>query len=356
VSWGPEGDEPRRDEDRPDAGSGEPPPTPPDRSGSGTGWGDDQPGQRWNTGGDRLRPLNLGDVLDGTFRIAGRHWQAFALALSVAVVPLSLLSGLVFAQTMGTTPGLIETLQDPDVAQTVAEPTATELARLAGAGALSAIAGILLTPLIYGIATVVAARGYRTGAVDVGDAVRTAARRWPALLGATILAALLPALVFALPGVVVAVGLAADASAVVAIGVAGFLVSLAFAVITVIRLVLVAPAVVLEQAGPIQSLRRSNELVRGRTGMVLGTMLVVYIIVAIIGSILTLPFQVFGTALGDAVGAVAATAGQIVSSLVTNSLLGVAVVLIYFDRRVRGEGYDLSEMAGRLQDRPDPGW
>lgn len=370
MSWGPEGDEPRRDADRPDAGGGDAPqqwgeplpqrdrPAVPSASaGTAAGWGDDQPGQRWNTaGGDRLRPLNLGDVLDGTFRIAGRHWRAFALALGVAVVPLALLSGIVFAQTMGTTPGLIETLQDPEVAQTVAEPTAAELARLAGAGALSAVAGILLTPLVYGIATVVAARGYRTGTVDVGDAVRTAARRWPALLGATILAGLLPALIFLLPGVLVGIGVVADAPAVAAVGGAGFLVSLVFAVIAVIRLVLVVPAVVLEQAGPIQSVRRSNELVRGRTGMVLGTMLVVYIIVAIIGSVLSLPFQAAGTALGDAVGTVAATAGQIVSSLVTNSLLGVAVVLIYFDRRVRSEGYDLSEMAGQLQDRPDPGW
>ena len=321
-------------------------------------WGPDRDDWGGDTrGGDRLRPLNLGDVLDGTFRIAGRHWRAFALALSVAVVPLSLLSGLVFAQTMGTTPGIIETLQNPEVARSIqTQPTGAELARIVGAGALSAVAGILLTPLIYGIAVIVAARGYRTGSVDAGDSVRAAARRWPALLGATILAGLLPALIFLLPGIVVGIGVASGVETLTITGGVLFMVSLFFAVLAVVRLLLVVPAVVLEQAGPIASVRRSNALVKGRTGMVLGTMIVVYLIVAIIGSVLTLPFQFVAGALGDAVGAVAATAGQIVSSLVTNSLLGVAVVLIYFDRRVRSEGYDLSELAGELEDRPDQRW
>lgn len=372
MSWGPEGDEPRRDDsDRPATGRGEPPrqwgeplprrdrpapPPPPSPGAPDDGWGGHDGGGA-SGAGERLRPLNLGDVLDGTFRIAGRHWKTFALALGVAVVPLSLLSGLVFAQTMGTQPGIIETLQNPEVAESIqAPPSGAEIAGIIGAGALSAIAGILLTPLIYGIAVVVAARGYRSGTVDPGDSVRTAARRWPALLGATILAGLLPALIFALPAILVALGLATSTDALTLAGGVGFMVSLVFAVIAVIRLLLVVPAVVLEHAGPIASVRRSNELVKGRTGMVLGTMLVVYVIVAIIGSVLTLPFQFVAGGLGDVVGAVAATAGQIVSSLVTNSLLGVAVVLIYFDRRVRGEGYDLSELAGQLEDRPDPRW
>lgn len=328
MSWGPHGEGPRRD-------------------------GADGP----TRGGDHLRPLNLGDVLDGAFRLAGRHWKAFALALGVAVVPLSLLSGLVFAQTVGPTPGIIETLQDPEVARSLqAEPTGSELARVVGAGALSAVAGILLTPLIYGIAVVVGARGYRTGTVDPGDSVRVAARRWPALLGATILAGLLPALIFLLPGILVAIGVATGVDTLAVAGGVAFMVSLVFAVLAVVRLLLVVPAVVLEHAGPIASVRRSNALVKGRTGMVLGTIIVVYIIVAIIGSVLTLPFQFIAGALGETVGAVAATAGQIVSSLVSHSLLGAAVVLIYFDRRVRSEGYDLSELAGQLEERPESRW
>jgi hypothetical protein len=47
---------------------------------------------------------------------------------------------------------------------------------------------------------------------------------------------------------------------------------------------------------------------------------------------------------------------QIVSSLVQNALLGGAVVLIYFDRRVRTEGYDLTELAGELGERRDRPW
>lgn len=325
-------------------------------------WARDPHGDpRWGrrAGDDTLRPMDLGDVLDGMFRIARTHWRAFLIGLGVVVVPLSLLSGLLLAQTIDTTPGLLETLQDPELAQGPQPvPDAATLARVVAASALSSLATLLLTPLIYGIAVHIAATGYRAGQVDPMASVRAAARRYFALLGAGVL--VVAAFLALWIGAVVVAGVlattmgdsvASTVAAVIAIG----LVSVVAAVILAVRLALVVPAIVVEGAGPASSLRRSNDLVRGGTGRTFVTLLVMWIIVAIISFVLSLPFQaaIFG---GGPVAAAIATVGTIISSLVTNSLVGAALVLVYFDRRVRVEGYDLTELAHEVERRSETEW
>lgn len=305
---------------------------------------------------DSLRPLNLGDVLDGMFRIARSHWRAFTIGLSVIVVPLSVLSGLVLAQMFGTGPGLLESLQNPELLE-AGQPTPDpeQLVQIAITGALTGLASLLLTPLVYGVAVRIAATGYRAGDVDPMDSVKAAARRYPGLLGSTFLAYAVIVAIAVVPFVLVGLGAASENTALTVIGGIAVLAGIVCAVIAAVRLSLIVPAVIVEQAGAVSALRRSNELVKGRTGMVFGTLLVVNVIVAIIGFVLTLPFQA-GVLQGGQVGAVVTTVGSIVSSLVSNSLLGAAFVLIYFDRRVRAEGYDLSELAAELGDGHDPRW
>lgn len=360
VSWGQDPPEqPGPDRARPPAsGWGEDPPPPPGPSDGGpgpqSGWGEDP-------APNRLRPLNLGDVLDGAFRLAVAHWRGFAIGLGVVVIPLSLLSTLAVALTFGTAPGFFETFNDPEVVEGFAEGavTADDFAGVTSAfGALAAagLASLLLTPLVYGIAVHIAAVGYRAGAVDPMQSVRGAARRYFPLLGVTILLGLVPLLIFMSPLLVVLVGAATGVDALTVIGTIGFLVSLVVAVIAAIRLAVAVPALVIERVGPVQALRRSNDLVKGKTGLTLGTLLVIYIIVMIIGLVLAAPFGLVSGAVGNTTGAVIETVGSIISSLVQNALIGAALVLIYFDRRVRTEGYDLTELAGELGERRDRPW
>lgn len=289
------------------------------------------------------------------FRQAVTHWRAFLIGLGIIVVPLALLSGLVSTLAFGTAPGFVEMLQDPEVAESfVLGDVPGSIWTLAGAAIFSAIASLLLTPLIYGIAVHVAATGYRSGEVEPMNSVRAAARRYWGLLGTTILQGLVPFLILLIPFVLLIAGGAGDAGALIAIGVLGLLVSIVFAIIAIVRLVLAIPALLIERVRPVEALKRSNSLVKGKTGMVLLTLIVVYIITAVIGFVLTLPFSAGGGAVGDAAGTVITTLGQMVSSLVTNALIGVAIVLVYFDRRVRNEGYDLTELAAELGEPQDP--
>lgn len=291
------------------------------------------------------------------FRQAAKHWRAFLVGLGIIVVPLALLSGLVATLAFGTAPGFVEMLQDPELAQSfVLGDVPGNIWTLMGAAIFSAIASLLLTPLIYGIAVHVAATGYRSGEVDPMTSVRAAARRYWGLLGTTILQGLVPFLFFLVPIVLLIAGAVAETGGLAAIGGLGMLVSLVFAIIAIVRLVLAIPALLIERIGPVEALQRSNTLVKGKTGMVLLTFIVVYIITAIIGGVLTFPFSAGGGAIGDVAGAVLTTLGQMVSSLVTNALIGVAIVLVYFDRRVRNEGYDLTELAAELGEPQNPPW
>lgn len=305
-----------------------------------------------------MRPLSLGDVLDGMFRMAIAHWRAFTIAVGAVVLPLSLLSGLALTRAMGTMPGFVELVEDPELQTTIAQGTIEpgDLVGMAAAGLLSLVASLIFTPLIYGIAVHVAAVGYRDGSVEPMDSIRAAGRRYLALLGTVILIWLVPLLILLLPVVLMIIGGIAGVDALIVIGGLGVLVSAVFAVIATIRLSLSVATLMIEGVGPVEAVRRSNELVRGRTGWTFGVLLVAWIIVLIIGSVLSLPFQLGTLALGGVVGAIVVTIGSTLSSLVQNVLIGVALVLVYFDRRVRTEGYDLTQLAGELGNRRDQAW
>jgi MFS family permease len=366
---------------------------PPDEGGRDDGWGDDgrsrddgrwgsQPDRpsgtrdpqlrrdpqlgrdpKWGRDPDRdaLRPLNLGDVLDGMFRIAGRHWQAFAIAVGIIVVPLAVLSSVSTIGAVGDMRTMVSDVLEGAVTNPGAPPDPANFAMAGSAALLSGLASALLTPLLYGIAVQVAAHGYRVGEVDAMAAVRAAGSRYGSLLGVTILIWLAVAAAFAVAPIIVGLLLAiagAGESTALGLMVLAVIVGIVAAIVVLTRLSLAVPALMVERAAVTQAMRRSNELVRGGAGRLFGILLLVGIIVSIVTSVMSLPFQIalFVPAVPQALGLVLATAGAIVANLLRYSLLAVAFVLLYFDRRVRTEGYDLSELARELGQHPRPPW
>jgi hypothetical protein len=327
-------------------------PAPEGASDDGSGWGQEPPR-------NQLRPLNLGDVLDGTFRLLRDHWRAFVLGVGIVVVPMALVSGLVSIVMFGVQPGLADMLQDDQALQEWAFGTGGVPADLGTAFAVSALAflvSLLLTPLQYGAAVHIAATGYRNDAADAMASLRAAGRRYWGLLGATFLLWLVPFLIFLAPVVLILVGGVAGSNSLAIIGTLGLLVSAVIALIAAVRIMVAVPALMIEHLGPAQAVRRSNMLIQGKTGLALGTIIVVYLITFVIGWVLAWPFQAIGSAIGAGAGVALGIVGQMVSTVVTTTLLGAALVLIYFDRRVRKEGYDLTELANELGEPRDTSW
>jgi len=174
--------------------------------------------------------------------------------------------------------------------------------------------------------------------VPLGESFRVAAVRYWPMLGACVLLGLI--YVVALPALVLA-GLVVLAFITVPLGMA------ALATLTVFS----GHAVIIEQQGPAAAIGRAFRLGKKRFWPLLGTGIVYYLLSTVLSYIVAFPFS-FGAGI-----AAAATESVIPLALTTvvEGLLGavvtpfmtVGLTLVYFDTRIRTEGYDLEVMAGQ---------
>jgi hypothetical protein len=115
----------------------------------------------------------------------------------------------------------------------------------------------------------------------------------------------------------------------------GFIALIIPGIYVMVRLWVVAPAVVVEDRRGMDAVRRSWGLVKDNWWRILGITIVVGIIAGIAGAILSVP----GTLIADSTGSgPIALVGQIVGSAVTYSFQALTATLIFFDLRARKEG------------------
>jgi hypothetical protein len=319
--------------------------------------------------------MDLGDVLDGTFRLVRTHWRAFTLGLGAVIFVPALLFFLILGiwayRFAITTQNLLETTPVTDTNLSGLTNFGPAFAEMGAVMLVLVLGALLVVPLIYGVPVHIAAVGFRAGHVSAMDGIRAAGRRYPALLGTLLLLGLTIfgiVLVITIPLAVLAgVGAGSDAgSGLFGLVILGYLVAWVAAVIVAVRLSLAIPAVMVEQAGPVDALRRSNALVKGKTLMVFATFLVVGIIagiavlVVMFGStaLINVTTAAISTAVDNTavriVGAIVAFVLMMFAYVMQYALFASAVVLVYFDRRVRIDGLDLTELAGELGVRDAP--
>lgn len=128
----------------------------------------------------------------------------------------------------------------------------------------------------------------------------------------------------------------------------GFILLVIPGVYLLVRYLFISQAIVLEHKGIGGAFSRSGELVRGSWWRVFGIGLVLFLLVAVIQQagggvivgILSLGRSTTGHLIGDAVNAV-------VRIIVLPIELG-GLTLLYYDLRIRKEGFDLQQMAQTL--------
>ena len=245
-----------------------------------------------------LEPRNLGGILGETFGIYGRNFLRLIAIVLIVEIPLGILgSVLVYASIL---PVIM-----------------TE-------GAVGSLAPFILIMIILVVVSIVAyalMEGALIHAVSeqslgrtigVGRAYRFVWRRLGAMIGAQILAAL-----------------ALFLMSITIIGIP-------FAIYFGIRWAFIMQAALLEGAGPTAALSRSSDLVKDNWWRVVGIMLVVGMVVGAIGSIL-----------GLTVGWIP-YAGSVIAGILPTPIAITAATLLYYDLRVRQQGYNLETMAGEL--------
>jgi membrane-anchored glycerophosphoryl diester phosphodiesterase (GDPDase) len=257
----------------------------------------------------KLNPRNIGDILGDTFRIYGRNfWDLVA----ITAIVLGVLGIIEIIAGLGSLPLVI---------------TGGEIEALAG----WVIAGLIILVVAYivcGILVVGAlihavSEQYLRQRISIRQAYGFAWKRLGAMLGAGILASL------AIGGIV---AVSVSVAALSWVGWILLVVGSCASIYLMIRWIFVLPAALLEGLGPTAALSRSSALVKKNWWRVLGITLVVALISAAISLILGM----------------IPTVGAILASILVTPIYMIASTLLYYDLRVRKEGYSLEALASEL--------
>jgi hypothetical protein len=257
----------------------------------------------------RLRPLEIGDLLDETFRMYRRHFFLFAGMSVVLSLPLAASAGFSFFTLFNNLSLQAVSNQPPDLG-----PTFVSLG-------IFFVITIALYPLLYGSITFAACESALGRPVTLWGAVRSALRRYLHIVGYFLLLVGM-AILFCVFPLWIWIG---------------------------VRWIAWMPAMFVENIGLGAALGRSWRLVEGRWWRTFLILVLMYILVQVVASALQ-AFLFLGQLLLQAVIssylslAISEATGIIVSSLVA-PILQIATVLIYFDLRVRKEGLDLFQLA-----------
>lgn len=292
-----------------------------------------------------LRPLGFGEIVDGALQLYRRDFGLYYLIALLAAVP-----GYILMLVTGA-----------DAAMLAADPVA-DAALLAEAGLV-----LLLTAVIAWVGTVAVAvamaERIEERSVSVARSYRETLRHLPSAAGATLLAFVLfgfVAGVFALGGVAVMLSLAASGNvALTLFGTLGvFAVGAAITLFWLAATFAILPAVVIERRGVIGALQRSLSLCRGGWLRVIGIMIVASIINLAPTVAITVLFgmqDLFTSP--EALGTVDAesqwllnTANLLIAPLTAPFMVG-SIMMLFHDRRVRSEAYDLETLAGTMDAR-----
>lgn len=301
-----------------------------------------------------LRPLAIGEILDGAVSTMRAHWRTvLGISLIVAVVSqtaVTIVTGVWFRDA-----GRSATISNSNVPPL--RETMRQLGDTLTGSAITSVIGLLATIIATGLLTMVVSRAVLGRSVTTGEAWGDARGQLPRLLG---LLVLLPAIITAIFAVGVAPGVILAATGTSGIGLLLALFGgLAAAVVSIwlwVRYSLASPALMLEKQGVIASMRRSAKLVRGSWWRVLGAQLLAYLLIGIVEFIIQIPatliaFLIGGESLMDwANGTSNSTGwsflitlgiGAVISSTITFPISAGVTALLYMDQRIRREALDL---------------
>jgi hypothetical protein len=305
-----------------------------------------------------LRPLSLGELLDGGYQYIRAHPRV-VLGISAVVAVITVLIQSPFQASFGTSlDGLVGSGGRTTVRLDELGGLVGGAASLAGVGLL---VSLLANTVLTGLLVVVLSRSVLGAAVDARECWNAARPRLPGLLGVVVLVALLTVVAFGVPlipaGLLALFGAPTGATA--ALAVLGLIAGAVLAVLVAVVLALAAPAYVLEGISVTTALRRSRNLVTGRFWPVLGILVLTGIIVTVVAGIVGIPFGVVAGAIGVAVGEpnpyaplplLITSIGTVVGATLTTPFQAGVTGLLYIDQRMRREGFDIElQRAAREQ-------
>jgi hypothetical protein len=267
-----------------------------------------------------LRPLRVGEILDAGIKVYLSNARALMGLTAVVVVPFQLLSAVVLLSTVSTG------RQVPGGSVLGFGSTAgTDRATSLGANATVEVTGLLIGLLTTAACVKAVSDAYLDQPVDMGASLRFALRRLVSLLWLEIITAVLLALAF------------------IALVIPGIWLYAAWSVAT--------PALLIEDRRGARALGRSFRLVRGRWWPTAAVRLVSNVMVTVVAGAIEaalVAVLLVGGRGSVVVTVVAVSLASAVSAILTRPFQAAVITILYYDLRVRHEGYDVAVLAEQL--------
>ena len=261
----------------------------------------------------QLRPLGIGEILDAGVKVYRSRFATMLEAVAVVIVPVQVLNVLI-------------TLSLPDTSTTAGTTTTTSNSEWAGFAALLLVfvINVVSSALAEAACLKAVSDTYLGTESDWRESLRFGFRRFGSLVWLTLI-----------HGVIVLLGLAACI-------VPGVWLYVAWSV--------AVPVLLIEGPRGFQALRRSFDLVRRRWWPTAGILILANLLVTAIAAgigFLSLPLLFAGRD-NEFVYDLASAVFGAAASVLTIPFVAAVVAVIYFDLRVRKEGFDLQLMAQRI--------
>lgn len=282
----------------------------------------------------QFEPMSVGGILDKTFTLYRRNFLRFVTIVAVVQVPVALISliwlSLLAQGVPAARPRTQVEASEPMPAGTDAafdpgrdeEPSGGTMAAFGGGYVVLLLAAIVGNALCQAALARSVAEAYLGNETTVGQTFRFVLPKLLTLIGATLL-----------------VGLA--------VGV-GIMLLVVPGVIFGLWLWLTTPSIVMENRGVISGMSRSKALTSGNLGKVFA----VGFLATVIGIIITVPISwitafASGLLFRDNVTLLtfASQFGGLVGKVLAAPIGAAAAILLYYDLRIRKEGFDLQMLA-----------
>jgi hypothetical protein len=269
----------------------------------------------------RLRPLEIGDLLDETFRMYRRHFFLFAGLSVLLSIPSAGLSGFFSYAVLN---GLLQ--------QTNPGQAPNLNVSLLGSTLVAAVVVLLITlvllPFFYGAVTFAACESALGRPVTAAGVLSGVLRHYFQLLGYWLLMGLMLILFCVLP----------------------------LWIWIWVSWVAVMPIMFIENAGLGAAMGRSRRLVEGRWWRTFLVVFLIFIIVYAVrfalGAFIALGQGLLQLVVSPLVVVWISGATSVIVDSLVNPIFQIAIVLIYFDLRVRREALDLFQLAQGLPSSP----
>lgn len=266
-----------------------------------------------------LRPLGIGETLDMAIKLYQARFGTLAKAVAVVVTPVYVFTALVQLSLPSDDEFADSTTVDPTTGDFDFGEFWTFFAGLA----LTVLAGYLASQLATAASFKIVSGTYLGEDPDWRASLGFAFSRLRSLIWLSIVFYVLVGLaflVFVIPGIYF------------------------YAAWTV-----AVPVLLLEDIRGRKALKRSRQLVRGRWWQVAVVILLANILTSIVGGTLSgVLIGVSGAAGSEVVDAVAEVLGSTVGAIITTPFAAAVIMVVYFDLRVRKEGFDLELLAHQV--------